>query len=1005
MKQSYLKNFRKNIVFSFFLILLGIGSVSAQTTITGSVSDENGEVIPGANIVIEGTTSGTSTDFDGNFTLSASSGDVLVISFLGYHTKKVTVGSQTVINVTLLPDAQNLDEVVVIGYGTIKKSDVVGSVSQVDSKSFEEQPMTRTEDALQGRAAGVTVAKSSGQPGAAIKVRIRGANSITGNNDPLVVVDGVIGGDLSLLNPNDIASMEVLKDASATAIYGSRGSNGVILVSTRKGRGKTSVSVEYFASVNTVPKQIGTLGGADFARVENLRRINVGGTAIFTDAEIAELEANGGTDYQDEFFRTAVTNNVQVSVSGQEGKLNYFLSGNYANEEGIVINTYNKRYAIRSNNSAEVIEDKLTIGLNLAAYRTQTHNDINGFGRYQGSDIVKALTWDPTTPIFDENGIYNNYSIKGLASLNYNPIANLNQSDYNFQRDRVDVNFTANWNIVKNLNYNLVVGATTINSASQNYNTEPPIPDANYGANAITNHQVSNIVTWHNTYNEKHDITATGVYEFSGHENKRNSYGATDLTLPGGFYLAELATGKNLANDYTQSSIQSGMFRGAYIYNNAFYFTGTVRIDASSVFRDGNRTGVFPSAAAAYSFNNMSFIADANVVTSLKLRAGWGQVGNSNIAPYSTYPSTSISGSYAFAGGATQPGSAPDGYGNPDLTWETTTQTNIGVDVGLLNNRIVASLDWYSKETTDLLLLVPVPVTNGGGNVLQNVGTVKNNGIDFTLTAGIIEKDNFNWDATFNFSYFNNEVTDLGIGADGNPIEEIQGQFESIDGQSRIWNVIQVGESLGQFQGSTFLGTYKTGDTDIPDGSVPGDAKYLRDADGNRVIGAIGNGTPTTQWGFNNTLTFGNWDMNIFFQGTHGFDVYNTVAGIIVGGSGNQRSYMSPDQLNQWTPENQTEIPAGGENDYGSTRYVENGGFVRLQNLSLGYSLRDVGIFDFKFYVSSQNLFLITDYTGYDPEHTSRPANNNGTVDVAPGINAGAYPNPRTFTFGIKAGF
>lgn len=1007
MKQKISLNFVKNVGFSLFLLLMGFGTISAQTEITGIVTDDTGVGVPGVNILIKNSTDGTVTELDGDYSIEASPTDVLVFSFIGYTTQEITVGSKTTIDVQLAGDAEALDEVVVIGYGTVKKKDLTGSVSQVSAKSFEDQPLSRTEEALQGRAAGVTVARSSGAPGAGVKVRIRGANSITGGNDPLVVVDGVIGGDLASINPNDIAAMDVLKDASATAIYGSRGSNGVILITTKKGSGKTTINLDYFISVDQIPKYIPRLSASEFAVIENIRRTRTGGEAIFSAEEIASLEASGGTDYQKEIFQQGLTNNVQLSVSGGEGKVNYFLSGNYVNQEGMLIETGYERASIRSNVGVQV-NDKLKVGLNLFGTRSTRTNDLDSFGQYQGTIVSHGLGWDPTTPIYDENGDYNNYSNRALASLNYNPVANMRQSLVEQVVDRLDAQFTLGWTIIPDLTYNLIAGITTINNTSTSWQTEPPKPDARFGNTQTTRHQVSNVVTWHKVFSERHDFKITGVYEFSGGETKYNAYSALDLPLDGGFYLAELAEGKNMSNNYSKTAVQSFMARAEYIFNESLYATGTIRADQSSVFREDNRTGYFPSAALAYSFNKMNFIESGNVVTNLKLRLGWGQVGNQGIAAYSTYPTVNTGGGYAFNGSSLTSGSFPDGYGNPDLKWETTTQTNLGVDLGFWNGRANFSIDVYNKNTDDLLLRVPVPDTNGGGEVLTNIGQVDNNGVDLVLSGTIIQGDNFTWDANFNFSYFQNEVTDLG------GVDEIQGTFESPDGQSRIMNTIQVGESLGQFQGYTFLGTWKTAEAAeaATYGRIPGDAKYLRDADGERVYGVIGNGTPNTTWGFNNTLNWRNWDANIFFQGTHGFDVYNAQKGMVVGATGNVRSFLHAEQLNQWTPENETDIPAGGQNEVASSRYVENGSFVRLQNLTIGYTFQDLKGIDFlKLYAGGQNLFLITDYSGYDPEHTSRPANFNQSAsnringDVAAGINTGAYPNPRTLTFGVKLAF
>lgn len=978
-----------------------------QNTVKGVVLDENGVPIPGANVIIKGTSKGVVTDFDGGFSIQASSNDILEISFIGYKTKTVTIGNQNTLSIALTEDAGQLDEVVVIGYGTAKKSDLTGSIARVSAKSFEKQPLTRVEDALQGRAAGVTVARQSGAPGGAVKIRVRGTNSITGNNNPLVVIDGIIGGDLTTLNPNDIETMDVLKDASATAIYGSRGANGVILITTKKGSGKGKLDVEMFTSVSRIPKLLPTLQGSragDFARIENMVR----GNDFIPLDEIARLDQVGGVDYQNELFQSGITNNLQLSYSGGNEDTNYFVSGNYVNQDGTIITTNYERYSIRANVSTK-ITDKLKIGVNVFANRANTQNDINSFSRFQGSLVAHAVSWDPTTPLRDTDGNWTEGSERSLASLSYNPIARLNQSNILETQDRLNATANLSYNITDNLNYTLVAGASTFNRTRERLTKDFGESDAGYNGSQIRNHQISNILTYNKSF-AKHNFKATGLYEFQENVFKVLNLNIDNLTGPLSYYLAELNSGFDFNNTKNESSIESVMGRLEYNFNEALFLTGTIRRDGSSRFQGDNKWGTFYSFAGSYNFSKMAFIEDSNILSSLKLRAGWGQVGNQNIDIYSTFDSVSLNRVYAFDGITREIGSTVGTIGNPDTTWETTTQTNIGLDFGFINNRLNISLDWYKKNTTDLLLSVPIPATlvGPGQTQIQNVGETENEGLDITISAAIVNTNDFTWDTNLSVSFVKNKIVDLGVDFEGNPITEIQGTFGSIDGQSRIWNVFQLGKPLGQIQGSTFIGTWKSTD-DIPLNSngnpvaQPGDAKYLRDEDGNRVIGAIGNGTPTALWGLNNTLTYKNWDLNFFFQGSHGNDMLNAIAGQIVGGTGNQRSFNSPIQLNQWTPENETEIPSGGENDFGSSRYIENGGFIRLSNLNLGYTFNNVkGFESVKLYAGGQNLFLITDYSGYDPELTSRPANNQGTVDAAPGIDIGAYPNPRVYTLGLK---
>ena len=1015
MKKQFSKLLRSGLLSTLFLMLMGFNLLQAQQTVTGTVTDENDQGIPGANIVVQGTTNGTQSDFDGNYSISVSQGDVLVVSYLGYATQNVTVGSETVINIQLQPDQQQLDEVIVIGYGTARKSDLTGAVTRVSTESFEEQPITRVEEALQGRASGVTVARSNGQPGSNIKVRIRGVNSIEGDNSPLVVVDGVQGVDLGTLNPNDIATLDVLKDASATAIYGVRGSNGVIIITTKRGSGKGRVDVDFFTTISTVPDLLPTLADSPdiFAEIENLRRTQTGGSPIFSDEEIANLRTNGGTNYQDEILRTGFSQNLQISASGSEGNISYFLSGNYRDEEGIVINTGFQQLSARSNIDAKVT-DKLKVGLNIYASRGELKNDVQALGNGQGSFMYKALTWDPTTPVFDAEGNYNVRSIKGIASLNDNPVRTLNETDITDVNERLTGALNVTYNITDNFTYTLVAGTQLNNFNRQRYAVEvgdDQLPHTSFFNNKTTSFQLSNIFTWSKIFKEKHNLKLTGVQEYTNTKFIGNGYNANDLSLDGkNFYFAELApnSGQTVNNSFAPRELSSFMLRAEYILNDDLFLTATGRYDASSVFRETNRWGFFPSVALAYSLNDL--IEDSNTFSSIKLRAGWGQVGNQNAAPFGTFTTPAFN-SYAFDGSSAQSGTRLNRIGNPDLTWETTSQFNIGADFGLFQGRGSLTIEGFKKVTEDILLPVALPDTFGGNNsqitVNRNIGEVENTGIDVTLGYDIISTANLNWNANFALSYVKNEVTSLYDG-----LQTLQGRFTAPGGQGNIINGIEVGQPLGQFFGATFLGTWKSSDN-IPLNSAgnpvaqPGEARYVLDENNDILFGAIGNGTPDLTWGFNNSVNYKQWDLNIFLQGVHGFDVYNIQQGGITGGAGDSRSFLASDQVNAWTPQNETDIPAFAHL-YGSSRYVEKGDFIRLSNLALGYTINDVAGLEgttLKIYASGQNLFLITDYSGFDPESTSRRTNNQGNQDVAAGINIGAYPNPRTYSLGIKMGF
>ena len=994
------RTFKYNRIVQLCILFLSVVNFAfSQSNITGKVLDasDNSPLI-GVNVVVKGTGTGTITDLDGSYTLPVQSSDaILEFSYTGYTSMEVPVGNQSIIDISLLQGTQ-LDEVVVIGYGTVKKSDLTGAVSSVSADSYEDQPITRLEDALQGRAAGVTVAKANGQPGSNFKIRIRGVNSVTGNNAPLVVVDGIQGVSLNTLNPNDIATIDVLKDASATAIYGVRGSNGVIMVTTKRGSGQSKVDLEYFTTSSSVPKLLPTLADnvQEFARLENLRRVNSGGNPFFSDAEISGLQS---TNWQDEIFQTGIGHNVLASVSGSEGKINYFVSGAIRNQDGIVLNTGFKQLSLRSNIDAQ-INDKLKVGLNIFADRGVTQNDFNFAGNGQGSLVAKALTWDPTTPVFDGDGNYNLRST--IASLNDNPVRTLMESDDQRVREQLSTALTIGYDISDNFNYTLNAGTRLNNFNRQTYDVEVGddfLPHTGFGNTKFNGYQISNILTWQNSF-DRHDIKVTGVQEYVNETSFFNGWSAQDLSVPAGYYFAELASSQFINNDFSERELSSFMLRGEYVMDSKLFVTATGRYDGSSVFRAENRWGFFPSLAIGYSLNDM--VADNGFLSAAKVRVGWGQVGSQNIGPYSTFGSLATNAIWSFDFTSPVVGTRLATFENEDLTWETTTQTNIGFDFEFNQGRGNFTIEGFNKNTTDLLLATPVPATFGGGSVTQNVGEVQNRGIDISLGYNIINSADFDWYAEWNGSYVKNEVTKL-----FNDLEEIPGAYTSPGGQSRVLNLIQVGQPLGQFQGAVFLGTWKASEASqaAEFGKNPGDVKYERDADGNEVFEVIGNGTPTFTWGFNNGFSYKNFDLNVFFQGMHGFDIYNIQQAMITGGAGDSRSFLASDQVNQWTPQNETDIPATVQ-FYNSSRYIEDGSFIRLTNLNVGYNFGQLGNSDanLKVYASGQNLLLITGYSGYDPELSSRKGGQ-GTEDVAPGINIGAYPNPRTITLGFKLGF
>ena len=966
-------------------------------TITGKVTDESGSPLPGVNVIIEGTNRGTQTDFDGNYSLEAEPGEKIQFSFLGFATKTVEIGNDSVINVRLAEEASTLNEIVVVGYGTQRKSDVTGAVSQVKTDDFEEQPINRVEEILQGRASGISVARANGTPGSNVKIRVRGVNSITGNNDPLVVVDGIFGGDLRTINPNDIASIEVLKDASALAIYGSRGSNGVILVTTKKGRGKTKINFEQFTSITSLREKIdGILSSSEFATIKNEQAAEAGNALPFTNERIEELRRNP-IDYQDIFFRSALSQNYQLSASGGSDNMSYFISGNYTDQEGIMVTNKYDRYSIRANVNSNVGE-KLKVGINAYGSRERELNNPNAFNRFKGGPVLQTITWDPTSPVRDADG---NYIFKGQFANNNptNYIADLERSKIERIADRTNLNFNLDYQIFEPLSYKILVGANILNQVSNDFRIEDNETrefDTNRRAtnNNIkdTFYQISNILNFKKDFG-KHNLDVTGVYEYQITRRTENRTGIFNVVQGvDNFFRADDNTRKedlSITHLSNKSALQSLLGRVNYSFDNSLLVTASIRRDASSSFLEDERVGYFPSAAIAYSFNNLSFIENSNTFNALKLRLGWGQVGNENVpgSPFNDRFNTSRS--FSPTDGINESVLITDLTGNPNLTWETTTQTNIGLDVGLLNNRINMSLDFYKKNTEDLILRRLFLITFPENFFFENVGEVENTGVDFSINADIIRNDNFTWNSALNLSFLKNEVTEL-----YGDVERIPGTVPSLSTQGQVLNIIEEGEPLGQFNGLTYLGVWEEGD-DLPATAQVGDARYLTNENGEEVVGSIGNGIPTYNWGFNNTLNYKNWDFNLFITGAGGFDVYNQVTASLEGDGSDFRDNLFTGTL----------IP---NNRKFSSKYVEKGDFIRLSNLSLGYTIKEPfkGMEFAKIYMSGQNLFLITDYSAYDPEVSSiQPNAGQNNPDVGTSIDLGDIPNPKVFTLGVKLGF
>ncbi len=973
----------------------GTGIDASQIIIKGKITDERGEPLIGVSVKVKGTQTGTSSDINGQYSISVSESAVLVFSYLGFQEMEVPVLDKSSINVVMKTTTSNLQEVVVVGYGTQKKKDVTGAVSSVTADSYKDQPVVSTTSALQGRAAGVSISSNTGAPGGSVKIRIRGANSINGDNSPLIVVDGVALSSVTLqdINVNDIASMDILKDASATAIYGSRGANGVIMVTTKSGQsGKSNVNYNTFVSFNRLPRKYDLMNAAASAAFVN----HINGRATFPDPQ----GLGNGTDWQDEIYRTGKSQNHQLSVTGGNEKSKYYISGYYVDQDGIVLNTGQTKYAIRSNVNTK-LGSKINLGLNLFASHSKSHN--NGDLGSKGSSVIGAVTWAATEPVYNSPGKYNR-SVSTPTGLNPVMLANESLND-NFSTSAI-INGNIQYDITKwlSLSATAALDMSLTKSAFLNnkwINQETQSSGQTSGENYTS--QYNGVLTFHKVFNKVHDLTATAVYEQTSNTNQSLSANGSGLTSTSySYYNLALNNGsQSIGSAYTNWGLQSYLGRISYSLNNKYLLTATYRADGSSKFqRSNNKWGYFPSVALGWRLGEESFIKDLDIFSNLKLRASWGETGNQAVSPYA---SLGLMGEQLYTYGTLNPalGYSLGNPSNPDLKWETTAQTDIGLDIGVLNDKLSFSIDYYNKNTKDLLLNKAIPLYNGGGSQLVNLGEVNNKGLELSVSANAVNTRNFSWKSAFNLSTFKNKVVSLG---DQTLIDVGAG-----DGFMRSIQVIKVGEPLASFYLIPWNGIYQTGQGAF--GSVAGDNNYT-DVNGNESIGfedrvISGSAMPKLQWGFNNDFSYKKFSVNMFWQASHGNKMFNATYAATAIATSDMKYPTLAEVANYWTPQNtgsQWADPASSTNRsyVESTQFLQDASYVRLKNISLSYTLskKMIGLSDVRLSLSGQNLLTITKYKGYDPESDSA-----GNGDLQSGIDKGAYPNPKTFTLGLNVKF
>ena len=839
----------KRLIQSFMLIgmLIFFNSVNAQDrTVSGTIVDqEDNQPLPGVSVVVKGTSVGTTTDADGKFKVRLPAGrNQLEISYAGYQTQ--TVGADRAnVSLRLTKDLSELNEVQVVGYGVQKKSDLTGSISSIKGSDITQLATQRVDQALQGRAAGVLVLNTDGQPGGNTTIRVRGMNSINGGNNALIVVDGLQGGNLNSLNPNDIESIEILKDASATAIYGAQGANGVVLITTKLGKkGKPVIGYNYTFGLSQLRKKLDIMGAADYAQTVNasvMTRNGSGATPvpIFSDEEIAGYEKNGGTDWQDVIYRTAPMHNHELSVSGGSDNLKYLVSGGYLDQDGILVNSGYKRFSLRTNIFAD-INSWASFGLNWAGSKENGNSPPYGSAdiSFLGNSVNVAPRWAPTEPIYDENGNYWVHRPGYGPSDTWNPLASAIEPKIDNNLVRNLLNAYLNFKILNGLSLKITGGANIDNTNNEIYhNLKTYEGKQNTGLAVVTEntfkrYQNSNILTYDRDIN-KHHFTVTAVaeqqfskFKFSSIRASKFTVDATGASDLGGAGLSVLSS------DQTERVLNSYLGRINYVYDDKYLLTASYRADGSSVFGENNKWGYFPSASVAWRASQEEFISDLNIFSELKVRASWGITGNQAISPYQTLARISSGANYPYNGTeGTELGFYILNAANPNLKWESTEQTDIGIDFGLFNGRLNVTADYYKKTTTDLLMPRGLPGYTGFNSIIDNVGSIENKGFEFTI-SGDPMVGRLRWNSSLNISTNKNKVLDLGAN-DRIGYRTTKGGYSV----NTPFMYLVEGEPFGQIYGFKYLGVWGTDKASEAAswGQLPGDA-HFQDINGDGEI-------------------------------------------------------------------------------------------------------------------------------------------------------------------------
>jgi TonB-linked SusC/RagA family outer membrane protein len=1021
------------------LVAKGQPSLAIETNapqnvpVAGRVTDLKGEPLPGVTVLVKGTTTGTSTGTDGTFSLSVPENSTLVFSSVGFKTQELPVaGANSSITITLSDDQQSLKEVVVVGYGTQTRQDLTTAVSSVGAQALQRQPVAGFDQALQGQAPGVQVTAPSGAPGAGINVQIRGNSSISLSGSPLYVIDGVpvlptyeqeitVGNQrpnpLNALNPADIQSIDVLKDGAAAAIYGVRAANGVVVITTKRGKvGQAQVGLNVYFGRQTLRKKLDLLDSQQFASYLNEANANAGLAPAFTNTN---GPFNYNTDWQDEVYRPANIQSYQLNVSGGTEKTRYYVSGGYFKQDGISLNSGFNRYNFKLNLDQEVSK-RFRIGTNLNLSRTFTNGSTRSeLGAGSSGTVLGALAQIPTIPVYNADGTY---AINPFQSFD-NPVGNLLETSNKATIYQVIGNTYGEFDLLKNLKVRSSVGIdfrTQLENqfVSRNYPGTSNSDASTRGSGRTTSNQqvvwlLENTVTYNPELGERNHLTLLAGQSMQSSDrftSGASGYGFASNAVP---YLSA-ATTYNAPSSYEdQWALLSFFGRAIYDYDGRYLATVSFRADGSSRFSPQHRFGYFPAASLAWRISKESFFPQGGPISDLKLRTSFGANGNSEIYAYQRFSRYAVGSNYQGNGTAILGGITQSDIGN-DVRWETTYQYNGGIDLSMFNNRLTFTFDIYNKHTKDLLTTVPIPVSTGAGtlSVIQNLGTVENKGIEIGLVTTNVQSDNngFAWTTNFNISGNRNKVLDIGT--------QINDAGAAVPTTIiNNYSITQAGSSLGVFYGYKTAGIFQSAAeiaaAPTQPNAKPGDIRF-QDLNGDKVIDTkdrtvIGNPTPKAFAGITNNFSYKGLELSVFFQGSFGNDIYNANRQTIEGMTDplNQSTRV----LNRWTPTNlNTDIPRAVRNDPNqnnrlSDRFIEDGSYVRLKNLTLAYNVpatfsKHAAIQSLRVYVTGQNLITWTHYLGYDPEVSSDPFSTTGF-----GRDFGVYPQSRTYTVGLNATF